>query len=239
MTTSASIKETDKKIGRGARAISAQIRREIEIGSYVNGDQLPAERQLSERYSASRSTIRKALTNLEQAGIVERKIGSGTFVNYFGPNEFEVENVIESISPLQLIDARIGIERQMTRLAVINATARDLATMEGVLKQLEESEHDKDGFTRRDSEFHLLLAKCSRNPLIYHLYEQINEVRTHSQWRASKDLVLTPVNIADYNICHRAIYEALSQRDQVGALEALNDHMELARAHLIGTEAEI
>ncbi len=239
MKVDAGIKLTENVIGRSARAISAQIRREIEIGSYANGDQLPAERQLSERYNASRSTIRKALTNLEQTGFVERKIGSGTFVSYFGPNEFEVENVIESISPLQLIDARIGIERQMTRLAVINATARDLSTMDGVLMQLENATDDKDKFTRWDSEFHLLLAKCSRNPLIYHLYEQINEVRTHSQWSASKDLVLTPENISAYNVCHRAIFEALKNRNQAGAIKALNNHMELARSHLIGTDTEI
>ncbi len=239
MIADVKINPMEKSSGMSARAISAQIRREIEMGSYVNGDQLPAERQLSERYKASRSTIRKALTNLEQAGFVERKIGSGTFVKYFGPNEFEVENVIESISPLQLIDARIGVERQMARLAVINATSRDIATMEGVLKQLKDSKDDKNRFTRWDSEFHLLLAKCSRNPLIYHLYEQINEVRTHSQWRESKDLILTPDNINAYNVCHTAIFEALKQRDQTRAIEALNDHMELARAHLIGTEVEI
>ena len=230
---------SDRTTGKGARAITMRIRREIEIGTYANGDQLPAERQLSERYEASRSTIRKALTNLEQIGLVERKIGSGTFVNYRPQDEYEVDNVIDKISPLQLMDARIGFERQMTRLAVVHATARDLETMNGVLEQLENSNNDKEEFTRWDSEFHLLLAKCSRNPLILHLYEQINDVRNHSQWSASKDLVLTPKNIADYNICHRAIYNALRQRDAAGALEALNDHMELARKHLIGTTIDI
>ena len=224
---------------KGARAITARIRREIEIGSYANGDQLPAERELSGRFGASRSTIRKALTNLEKAGIVIRKVGSGTFVNYVKPDEFEVTNVIDSISPIQLIDARIGIERQMTRLAVINATARDLEIMESVLRRLEESKRDKDDFTHWDSEFHLLLAKCSRNPLILHLYEQVNEVRSHSQWSASKEWVLTPENIAGYNRCHLAIFEAIRNRDPAGAIDALNNHMDLARAHLLGSGSDI
>ena len=226
-------------MGKGARAITSRIRREIEIGTYANGDQLPPERELSERYVASRSTIRKALTNLEEQGLVIRKVGSGTFVNYTGPSEIEVDNVIDRISPLQLMETRIGIERQMTRLAVINATERDIATIASVLERLESSENDKGEFTRWDSEFHLLLARCSGNPLILHLYEQINEVRSHSQWSASKDLVLTPKNIAHYNVCHRAIFNALRNRDAVGAIEALNDHMELARTHLIGTENDL
>ncbi len=227
------------KTTKGTRAITARIRKEIEIGTYSDGDQLPAERQLSERYEASRSTIRKALTNLEEIGLVVRKIGSGTFVNYILNDEDKAENVIDKISPLQLMEARIGFERQMTRLAVVHATAQDLATIGAVLEKLENTNNDKEEFTRWDLEFHLLLAKCSRNPLILHLYSQINEVRNHSQWGASKDLVLTPANIADYNKCHRAIYNALCQRDVAGTMDALNEHMELARIHLIGTITDV
>ena len=230
---------TTTKASKGTRAITALIRKEIEIGTYADGDQLPPERQLSERYDTSRSTIRKALTNLEKIGLVVRKIGSGTFVNNLLFDEDEAENVIDKISPLQLMEARVGFERQMTRLAVVHATARDLATIGAVLEKLENTINDKEEFTRWDLEFHLLLAKCARNPLILHLYSQINEVRNHSQWGASKDLVLTPSNITDYNKCHRAIYVALCQRDVVGALDALNEHMELARTHLIGTIVDL
>ena len=239
MVTELAKQPVEKITNKGARTITAQIRKEIEIGVFTNGDQLPAERQLSERYHASRSTIRKALTNLEQVGLVVRKIGSGTFVNYRHGEVIEVDAIIDKISPLQLVDTRIGFERQMTRLAVINATARDLETIGAVLNKLESSANDKEEFTRWDLDFHLLLATASKNPLIVHFYNQINEVRNHSQWNASKDLVLTPEHINDYNRCHRAIYNALCQRDATGALEALNDHMELARTHLIGTEQEL
>ncbi len=239
MATNLASQTAGIKTSKGTRAITALIRKEIEIGTYADGDQLPAERQLSERYDTSRSTVRKALTNLEEIGLVIRKIGSGTFVNHLPNDEDEADNVIDKISPLQLMEARVGFERQMTRLAVVHATARDLATIGAVLEKLENTNHDKEDFTRWDLEFHLLLAKCARNPLILRLYGQINEVRNHSQWSASKDLVLTPENIAEYNKCHRAIYNALCQRDVVGALEALNEHMELAHTHLIGTIIDV
>ena len=235
MTSEIEIQTPASKASKGTRAITALIRKEIEIGTYTDGDQLPAERQLSETYDTSRSTIRKALTNLEKIGLVVRKIGSGTFVDYPPQDEDEAVNIIDKISPLQLMEARVGFERQMTRLAVVHATARDLATIGAVLDKLENTIHDKEEFTRWDLEFHLLLAKCAGNPLILYLYGQINEVRNHPQWAASKELVLTAENIVEYNKCHRAIYNALRQRDVVGALEALNEHMELARTHLIGT----
>lgn len=225
----------DLKTTRGARSITTQIRRAIETGQYADGDQLPPERELSETYASSRSTIRKALDNLEEAGLVTRQVGSGTFVSYSGPAEIDVENVIDQISPLQLIDARIGFERQMTRLAVVHATGRDIEKMEAILGQLEASEDNKVEFTRLDSEFHLLLAQASGNPLIYQLYTQINEVRTHGQWQAAREVVLSPQKIRKYNLFHRAVLDGLRKRDVAAAIDALNGHMDLAHQDLIGT----
>lgn len=47
---------------------------------YRPGDLLPSERELSERYGLSRTTVRLALSELEQLGLVVRKHGRGTFV---------------------------------------------------------------------------------------------------------------------------------------------------------------
>lgn len=224
----------DIRNSRGARSITAKIRRAIESGKYIDGDQLPPERELSDTYSSSRSTIRKALDNLEEAGLVTRKVGSGTFVSYSGPAEIDIGTVIDQISPLQLIEARIGFERQMTRLAVVHATGRDIEKMESVLEQMEASENDKTEFTRLDSEFHLLLASASGNPLILQLYSQINEVRTHSQWAAAREAVLQPAKIRKYNRFHRAVLNGLRKRDVSAAIDALNGHMELAHQDLTG-----
>lgn len=225
----------ESKLSRGSRSITSQIKRAIEVGTLINGDQLPSERELSETYSASRSTIRRALDDLEKAGLVSRKVGSGTFVTYSGSSNINIENVIDQISPLQLIDARIGFERQMTRLAVAHATGRDIERMEAILAELEASENDKDSFTRLDGEFHLMLAKSSGNPLIVQLYNQINEVRTHSQWRTAREQVLSPDKIRQYNFHHQKIIEGLRSRNITTAINALNEHMNLAHSDLMGT----
>ena len=165
-----------------------------------------------------------------------RRVGSGTFINYSGPSAPEVGNVIDRISPLQLIEARIGVERQMARLAVLHANRRDLNQMQTILERMEACENDKDEFTHWDTEFHLLLAFSSANPLIVHLYEQINEVRSHAQWRAMKNIILSPAQINHYNQHHRQIFEAVSNRDSVAVVEAINAHMDLAREDLMGVE---
>jgi len=228
-----------QKTGIGARAIGLRLRKAIESGAFGDGEQLPTERELAETYTASRSTIRNALNMLENEGFLERKVGSGTYVTYSGSVDDDVGEVVDQISPMQLIDARIGIERQMTRLAVIHATKRDLETMEEILSRMKKAETDRDEFSKWDTEFHLQIAKSTGNPLMVHLYETINEIRAHSQWRAMKNLILSPEQIRKYNEHHEAMTNCIRNRDTAGAIEALNDHMELARRDLIGAEYQL
>ena len=49
-------------------------------GPYKPGDKLPSENELVERFGASRPTIGRALAQLENEGLVERRAGSGTYV---------------------------------------------------------------------------------------------------------------------------------------------------------------
>lgn len=218
----------------GARAISIKLKHNIEAGTFSDGEQLPTERELASTFNASRSTIRSGLDLLEQAGLVSRKVGSGTFVTYSGNQEADVTDVIDQISPIQLIDARIGIERQMARLAVIHASRRDLEKLQSILDRMLAAENDRDEFTRQDTAFHLQIARCTGNPLMVHLYEQINEVRSHDQWKTMKDVILKPHQIRRYNEFHSQMLTGIRQRDSGAAIDALNGHMELARIDLIG-----
>jgi DNA-binding FadR family transcriptional regulator len=222
--------------GRTNNAILNRLRHAIETGIYANGDQLPAERQLAVTFGAARSTVRKVLDQLEQMKLVTRRAGSGTFVNYQGPESDDLSDIAAVVSPLQLIETRFAIEPYMTRLAAIHATSGDLERIEGICKQLDDCASDQDLFTQLDSEFHLQLARCSRNPLIVRIYQQVNMVRLHAQWDRMKKLILTPEKIAAYNIEHRAIFESLLHRDAGTAIELVRKHLEVAHADLIGAD---
>ncbi|MCT3499116.1 GntR family transcriptional regulator, partial [Lactobacillus delbrueckii subsp. bulgaricus] len=60
--------------------IHNQLRRDIENHVYQVGDRIPAERQLAEQFKVSRMTLRQAIKTLEEEGILERRLGSGTYV---------------------------------------------------------------------------------------------------------------------------------------------------------------
>jgi DNA-binding FadR family transcriptional regulator len=218
---------------RGPRAISAYLQRAIETGAYSEGDRLPPERELAICFNAARSTVRRALDQLEKAGLVSRRLGSGTFVGAPSSGTRRAGEVADQVSPLQLIEARLAVEPFTTRLAVLNATRRNLDDMESVLARAEAAGTDKDAFSRWDAEFHLLIARASGNPLLLDVYRQINEVRLHAQWDAMKEQILTPEVIADYNRQHREIFQALHQRDAQLAQTLITQHLEKARDDLL------
>lgn len=218
----------------GSAAIAARLRQAILDGDYVYGERLPAERDLAGHFGTSRNTVREALRRLEEANLVTRRIGSGTFVSYRPP----VGNghIAELTSPLELIEVRLGIEPRIARLAVINASARDLDRLAEALERVEASGEDREVFSRADEKFHLLLAECTHNPLMVWLYQQINEIRGHAQWDGMKDQILSGSRIVDYNRDHRRLYDALRNRDVEAAGSVIAEHLERARRDLMGVD---
>jgi DNA-binding FadR family transcriptional regulator len=217
---------------RGSAWITSQLRQAILEGRYAHGEKLPAERQFATAFGASRATIRSALIRLETERLVTRRMGAGTFVNY--ENLGEAEDVAELTSPLELIDVRFGVEPNMVHLAVLNATGRDIEKLAAAIAKMERCSGDSESFTLWDEEFHQLIAEATRNPLMVWVYRQINSVRTHSQWNAMKDKVLTPERIAEYNCQHRAMFDAIRTRDVETAVAMITGHLQSARRHLMG-----
>jgi GntR family transcriptional regulator len=60
--------------------LKEQIQKDILNGGYQEGDLIPSERELSDQYGLSSTTIRRALNDLVQENFLERKAGKGTFV---------------------------------------------------------------------------------------------------------------------------------------------------------------
>lgn len=57
------------------------IMEKIELGEYKSGDKLPTEEELCEKYNLSRTTVRNALKDLENKGLIRRERSLGTFIS--------------------------------------------------------------------------------------------------------------------------------------------------------------
>lgn len=61
--------------------IHNQLRKDIEEGVWKIGERIPSERDLALQFNVSRMTLRQAVQTLVDEGILERKVGSGTYVS--------------------------------------------------------------------------------------------------------------------------------------------------------------
>jgi DNA-binding GntR family transcriptional regulator len=66
------------------------------------------------------------------------------------------------------------------------------------------------------------------------IYHQINRVRSHDQWNAMKRKVLNATAIEIYNRQHRALVDAIRQRDVDAAVGVVVEHLAKARQDLVG-----
>ena len=212
--------------GRHVAQIAARLREAIQSGAYVKGDQLPAERELAKRFNTVRSTIRKVLFRLEAEGLIERRVGNGTFVKFEDMSIGDAQDIVSKVSPLELLEARLAVEPHMVRLAVLNATPNEIRMLGWIFDELERCRNDNEAVSRHDKMFHAWLARNSKNSLLVHLYQQINAVRDHNQWDDVKKKILLPDEIDEYNRLHYALYQAIRSRDVASAVEQIGGHLE-------------
>lgn len=62
--------------------VGAILQGEIKRGVYLNGDKIPSEPELCDLFAVSRITIRKAIEDLQEQGLLVKKRGKGTYVSY-------------------------------------------------------------------------------------------------------------------------------------------------------------
>jgi GntR family transcriptional regulator len=84
--------------------IVEDMRGNIEAGRYVPGGIIPSERELSEHYSVSRVTVRRAIKELVDMGILSKKQGKGTFVSA-APLERKITQTPEVLTFAQMCEA--------------------------------------------------------------------------------------------------------------------------------------
>ena len=214
----------------GAAEIAAEMTREILADFYTSKERLPSERKLLARFGCARGTIRQALLQLEEQGLIHTKPGSGSYVIH--PQKPLNITGIDQARPLELIDARFALEPHICRLAVLQATGRDLERAESLLQEMEHCEGDMIKFAAADAAFHVLLAETTENSILIWVVQQINSVRAHKQWERMRNLTLTPPMVASYNHQHRQIFNAICERQPERAAEAMKRHLDEARHSL-------
>lgn len=215
--------------------IADQLRDLIYTKKLKPGDKLPAERDLAEMFNAGRTAVRESLRVLEHSGLITVKLGSEggsfvkevdssavskSFIDVIRRREVTVENFIE---------VRIGVEKLAIGSAMVRITPEELVLLEkcmGDAEALLEEAVQRDGLPDLNSwvatngEFHVILARATRNPL----FEMIVESFLTVMGTFLEDPPIVPENFYGHTQQHREIYEAVKNKDLRLAERLLETH---------------
>jgi DNA-binding FadR family transcriptional regulator len=206
--------------------VALQITAAIAEGRLGRDDKLPSERQLAEQFAVSRATVREAMQHLSALGVVEIRRGLGTYV--LGSERPDRDD----LSPDMLFETRFGIEPYIAQLCALRATGADLEQM---AYYLDLSEPEGADFERYDNQFHLAVAKATRNTLLSRAADDIFSQRNTATWGSLKDRSLTPQRVRTFTVQHRYIFNAIRDRDPLAAERAMRIHLFTASYAVLGT----
>ena len=198
-----------------------RVRALIAGGGYVPGDRLPPERQLIEELGIGRSTLRRALDQLERSGAIWRHVGKGTFVT---GGEEAVGDLARQMTPMRMMQARLCIEPALAREAAVHATAAAMATLERTVERAETAAAWAE-YEAQDDAFHRAVAEAADNALLVAVFDQINRVRRAVAWGAVARRSVKPAPEHSSFAEHRRILAAIGARDADAAWQSMRDHL--------------
>ena len=147
-------------------AIICQIRDLINAKKLEQGDRLPSERMMSEKFDVKRNHIREAIRKLEFYGVLKSMSQSGTIlaIGLIGFNGM-VEEIIAIDAPSfpELVETRITLELETVRLASQRRNDLDLQHIKNALNAFKAKIAVGDDYLEEDLLFHLAIAKASKN----------------------------------------------------------------------------
>ena len=207
------------RTGKVSDLIIEQIKSAIHAGMLKPGDRLPSERELAERFQASRISIREALKRLEASGLVTVKVGSGVFVAQMDSKP--MSESLFSILRIQngtiddLTEARLIFEPSVAGLAAEKVTPEEIATLEENTRQAEMAIKSDLSAYEQNIEFHYLIAQATRNLTITLTMRTMLDVMKDMSSDIARENPPQNVNKFAYQALrvHKDIVTALKERD--------------------------
>jgi DNA-binding FadR family transcriptional regulator len=200
----------------------------IQSGGLREGDRLPAERDLMQRYGVSRAAVREAIISLAHRGLVVMRLGHRPVVR---KPDYEIaldkvgnlvgHLVVDRKGVWNLFDSRIFLEAALARWAAAHARRDDIDDLRDALEANREAIGDAPRFDETDAAFHAILYRIPGNPIYPAVHKAYVEWLIQ-HWRSmERGADIDQMNHAG----HRAIFDAITARDPDGAEEALRRHL--------------
>jgi GntR family transcriptional regulator, transcriptional repressor for pyruvate dehydrogenase complex len=219
-----------------ARIYSDILNRIIE-GEYKEGERLPTEHMLAERFATSRPTVREALAQLRADGIIATRHGSGTTVMRRPDPDVRRFAPLESLSDIRrCYEYRIVVEAGAAELAAQKADDADVEAIQREWDNLQTIIETSGIGAKDDFAFHLAVARASKNPFFITALSGIQEQMVFSM-NLSHNLSLVKSIERQRAVQqeHLEVLEAVRARDPERASRAMRLHLERAVNRMFGS----
>ena len=213
--------------------IAEQIRSSIMAGEFTPGSKLPPERELAEMFGVSRPSVREALNMLAASGLVEAYQGGGTVVKSLvetsGGHPLSELIKVQQERALDVIEVRKCMEAWTSYYAAQRALPEDIRKLQQVIDGMERNlEGSKTSSEDLDANFHTLIAKATHNIVWLHLTQSIFDAMKEFQQSVWRAVYLTCDDHRTLFAHHKAVFEAIRDRDPERAREAMLAHLTFA-----------
>ncbi|PRX96624.1 FadR/GntR family transcriptional regulator [Allonocardiopsis opalescens] len=211
-------------------SVADQILAGVRSGAFPPGTPLPAERVLAERFEVGRGSVREAIRVLEHAGVLDVRVGSGTYVVGDGGSQERVLRARAAVagehSPLDLIVARAALEPVCAEHAASARNTNDLRVLEELVLEQERAVREGEDPSAADADFHLAVAAASHNSVLFALERTLVELMRERMWSELKDHSRSRGRRAErYLEHHRQVLRAVERRDHRRARQLMAVHM--------------
>jgi GntR family transcriptional repressor for pyruvate dehydrogenase complex len=203
----------------------------IDSGELRPGDRLPSEHELMRQLSVGRSSVREAIRGLAMAGILEAAPRRGTTVVSSVANSFgdQIARSVTYWALQDLYEVRMILEGHAAGAAAHKASDEEIEIIERYQKDLEKKIWMGASYFKANSNFHLAIAKASKNSALFYCLSSIIDNLRDSREQINRMEIIPKQDI----VYHRRILEAIKARDSKKARQLMQAHL---RKNIAGLE---
>lgn len=222
------VKVTPEKL---SQTVVRQIEQLILRGILRPGERLPSERDLAEELGVSRPSLRDALADLSERGLLVSRAGSGVFVADVLGSAFSPALIQLFASHDEAVSDYIAFRRDIEGLAAERAaklgSETDLRVIDTIFRKMEAAHQKRDPSdeAQLDAEFHMAIIEASHNVIMLHMLRSMFDLLRQGVFYNRQMLFRNRMTRDQLLDQHRAMNTALQGRDPAAARAAVEAHL--------------
>ncbi len=219
-------------------AVTRQIEKLILQGILRPGERLPAERDLAEKLGVSRPSLREAVAELQDKGLLTTRAGAGIYVADVLGSAFSDALIRLFADHDEAVFDYIAFRRDLEGLAACRAARlasdTDLQVIQTVMDKMEAA-HKKTNPSdeaRLDAEFHMAIIEASHNVVMLHMMRSMFQLLREGVFYNRQVMFKQRTTRGALLDQHHAINGAIQSRDPEAARAAVIAHLDYVEKSL-------